>query len=79
VRNPAQPRPREVARLLLPAFAASTLVILVGILLIVEHHRSLGFVLVMVGLLGGFGVRAWLMLRDQRRRQLLVDPPEPPR
>jgi hypothetical protein len=68
--SPNQPRPREVARLLAPAWAASILVVVVGIGLIVEQHRSVGFVIVMIGLIGGFGLRAWLMFRDQQRRRM---------
>jgi hypothetical protein len=56
----------------------STLVILVGIGLFVEHHRTIGVVIVGIGVIGGFGLRAWLMLRDQQRRRLLAGQSEPP-
>jgi hypothetical protein len=59
-------RPGHVLRLLAPAFAASIVVVLVGVFLARSHHRTLGVVLIVVGAIGGFAVRAWLMIRDQQ-------------
>jgi hypothetical protein len=60
------PGPRQVARIVLPVFAASTLVMVVGVVLALTHHRSIGLVLVVVGAVGGFAVRARLMIRSQQ-------------
>jgi len=57
---------RQVVRLLLAAFVASAAVMLVGALLAVEHHRTAGIVVFAVGAVGGFAVRARLMVRRQR-------------
>ena len=64
--RPRSPSPRQVARLLLPAFAASALVVVVGVVLVLVHHRTIGVILVVIGAVGGFFLRAALMLRSQR-------------
>jgi hypothetical protein len=61
--------PGHVVRLLMPVFAASILVVLVGVILARSHHRTIGVVLIVVGAVGGFAVRAWLMIRDQQGRR----------
>jgi uncharacterized membrane protein len=63
------PGPGHVVRLLMPAFAASTVVVLIGVVLAGSHHRTLGVILIVVGAVGGLAVRAWLMLRDQQGRR----------
>jgi hypothetical protein len=58
--------PRQVARLVVPVFVASTLVMAIGLLLVVAHHRSVGLIIIVAGAVGGFLVRAWLMIRSQQ-------------
>ena len=60
------PGPRQVLRLVLPVFAASVLVMVVGLLLAINHHRTIGVVLIAVGAMAGFAVRAQLVLRSQQ-------------
>ena len=70
--NPADDRPpgaRQVARLLLPIFAASTLVMVIGVILALAHHRTAGFIVVAIGAVGGFVVRARIMIRSQVGRR----------
>jgi hypothetical protein len=64
--RPLRPGPRDILRLVLPVFGATALVVAVGIVLILTHHRTLGTILVGIGAIGGFAVRAWLVWRTQQ-------------
>jgi hypothetical protein len=63
---PPPPGGRQVLRLVAPVFVASALVVVVGLLLIAHHHSSIGVALVVVGAIGGFAVRARLVIRSQQ-------------
>jgi O-antigen/teichoic acid export membrane protein len=60
---------RQVARLVVPVFVASMVVIVIGVLLVVTHHHTLGLVVVVFGAVVGFAVRAWLVIRSQQSRR----------
>lgn len=53
----------------MPIFALSTLMMGVGILLVVTHHRTIGIVVFVIGAVGGFGLRARLVMRAQHERR----------
>lgn len=75
MRRPGDPpplRPREVLRLVLPAFAASTVVAATGVALVLVGHRTVGLILVVIAAVGGLFYRARVLLRAQQRGQ----PPE---
>jgi hypothetical protein len=38
----------------------------IGLLFVVTHHRTIGLLIVIAGAVGGFAVRAWLMIRSQQ-------------
>jgi hypothetical protein len=67
--DPVRPpmTPRQVLRLLAPTFLASAVLCVVGIVLVVNHHRTLGIALLLVGAGVGMIVRMRLMMRAQRR------------
>jgi hypothetical protein len=67
-RPPLPLRPGEVLRLILPAFIGSTAVAVVGLVLILTHHRTVGIVLVVIAAVGGLAFRAALVYRAQMRR-----------
>jgi hypothetical protein len=60
------PGARETLRLILPSFVVSVVLVVIGIVLINDHHRGIGLVLVVIGAAGGFLVRMRLMLRARR-------------
>jgi hypothetical protein len=62
-------RPRQVFRLVLPVFAASILVMVIGVILVVTHHRTPGIIVFVIGVIGGFAVRARLLFRAQQGRR----------
>jgi hypothetical protein len=53
-------------RMLLPSFILSTVLVVVGIILVLAHHRGVGLFLVVVAAATGFVVRMRLMLRSRR-------------
>jgi hypothetical protein len=57
---------RETMRMLLPSFLLSTVLVVVGIILVLAHHRGVGLFLVVVAAAGGFVIRMRLMLRSRR-------------
>ncbi len=67
--RPPAPSPRQVLRLVLPVFAASTLIVVLGVILDLAHHRTIGIVLVVIGAVGGFFLRTALMYRNQQGRR----------
>jgi hypothetical protein len=62
-------RPAVVLRVVLPAFVASTLVALIGVVLVLTGHRTVGLVIIAVGALGGLVVRMRLVTRAQQQRR----------
>jgi hypothetical protein len=61
------PGGRETMRMLLPSFVVSAVLVVVGIVLVLAHHRSIGLFLMVLAAAVGFVVRLRLMLRAQRR------------
>jgi Flp pilus assembly protein TadB len=57
---------RETMRMLLPSFIFSSLLVVVGIILVLAHHRGIGLFLIVVAAAAGFVVRMRLMLRSRR-------------
>jgi Flp pilus assembly protein TadB len=60
------PGGRETMRMLLPSFIFSTVLVVVGVILVLAHHRGIGLFLVVVAAASGFVVRMRLMLRSRR-------------
>jgi hypothetical protein len=52
--------------LVLPSFAATAVCAVVGLVLIVLHHRAIGVVILVIGAVGGFLFRMRLMWRAQQ-------------
>jgi uncharacterized membrane protein len=64
--QPRRPNGREALRLVLPSFAVTAVCAVVGLVLIVLHHRAIGVVILVIGAVGGFLFRMRLMWRHQQ-------------
>jgi len=64
--QPRRPNGREALRLVLPSFAVTAVCVVVGLVLIVLHHRGIGLAVVVIGAAGGFVFRMRLMWRQQQ-------------
>jgi uncharacterized membrane-anchored protein len=60
---------RDAIRLMLPVFIISALVAIVGLVLFTSHHQTVGLVLIAIGAVGGFAIRARIMFRQQIGRR----------
>jgi hypothetical protein len=60
--------PREVLRLVLPAFAVSTVLAVIGVVLVLSGQRTIGLVLVVVAAVGGLLYRGRRLAKAQQAR-----------
>ena len=65
-RPPGPLRPGEVLRLVLPAFAVSTVLAVVGVVLVLVGQRTIGLIVIVVAAVGGLFYRARRLMRAQQ-------------